>query len=67
MSHTCAVGSDVAKRDANGHQNQTTPRAKHWRRHVITVLLLAVVIVTGSMVYFSRQQWRDMYMSVIHR
>ena len=57
----------MAKRNARGDQNPVSPPAKHWSRHVITVVLLVVVIVAGSMVYFSRQEWRAMYMSVIHR
>jgi hypothetical protein len=57
----------MAKRDAQGNRNQPAPPAKHWSRHVITLVLLVVVIVAGSMVYFSRQEWRAMYMSIIQR
>jgi hypothetical protein len=55
----------MAKRNAPG--DPASPPAKHWSRHVITLVLLVVVIVAGSMVYFSRQEWRAMYMSLIHR
>jgi len=42
-------------------------RAGRWRARLITIGLLLAVIISGIAVYNSRQQWREMYMSVINR
>ena len=46
--------------------DQDGPRSGHRLKHVITVLLLLAVIVTGVAAFHSRQQWWDKYMSYMH-
>jgi hypothetical protein len=50
-----------------GNQGNATPRAQRWAKRAITLLLLAAVIVAGIAVYYSRQEWREMYMKVMTR
>ena len=41
---------------------------KRWANHAITLLLLSALIVAGISVYYTRQEWREMYMRVMkHR
>ena len=55
------------ERDQGQEQNDTRPRARHWARHAITVILLLALIVTGVAAYFARQQWwEEMYRKLTH-
>jgi hypothetical protein len=58
-----------ALRDARSGDNHDNGgrRAGRWRSRLITIGLLLAVIISGIAVYNSRQQWREMYMSVINR
>ena len=50
------------------HDQKTTPLMKRWTNHAITLLLLSALIVAGISVYYTRQEWREMYMRVMkHR
>jgi hypothetical protein len=51
----------------SGNQNNATPRAQRWANRIITMLLLSALIVAGIAVYYSRQEWREMYMKVMMR
>jgi len=48
-------------------QNNVETRAQRWAKRIITVLLLSALIVAGIAVYYSRQEWREMYMRVMMR
>ena len=49
--------------DQNG-----APLMKRWTNYAITMLLLSALIVAGISVYYTRQEWREMYMRVVkHR
>jgi hypothetical protein len=50
-----------------GHQNNATSPAQRWGKRAITLLLLAAVIVAGIGVYYTRQEWREVYMKVMTR
>jgi hypothetical protein len=41
------------------------PLMKRWTNHAITLLLLSALIVAGISVYYTRQEWREMYMRVM--
>jgi hypothetical protein len=59
------MSSDQAKRQA---WIKTAPPMKRWTNHAITLLLLLALIVAGISVYYTRQEWREMYMRVMkHR
>jgi hypothetical protein len=60
---------EVALRDPGSSDNRQNGgrRADRWRSRLITIGLLLAVIISGIAVYNSRQQWREMYMSVINR
>ena len=49
-----------------GNQGNAT-RAQRWAKRTITLLLLSAVIVAGITVYYTRQEWREMYMKVMTR
>ena len=50
------------------HGQKTIPLMKRWANHAITLLLLSALIVAGISVYYTRQEWREMYMKVMkHR
>jgi hypothetical protein len=51
----------------SGNQNNTSSRAQRWVKHSITLLLLSALIVAGIAVYYTRQEWREMYMKVMMR
>jgi hypothetical protein len=51
----------------SGNQNNTSSRAQRWAKHSITLLLLSAVIVAGIAVYYTRQEWWEMYMKVMMR
>jgi len=51
----------------NSNREDGGRRTGRWRARIITIVLLIAVIISGIAVYNSRQQWREMYMSVIHR
>jgi len=49
--------------DQNG-----APLMKRWTNFAITLLLLSALIVAGISVYYTRQEWPEMYMRVVkHR
>jgi type II secretory pathway component PulF len=48
------------------NQSNVTP-AQRWVKRTITLLLLSALIVAGIAVYYTRQEWREMYMRVMHR
>jgi hypothetical protein len=50
-----------------GNHNNAEPRAQRWVKRIITVLLLSALIVAGIAVYYTRQEWREMYMRVMMR
>ena len=50
-----------------GKQNNAEPRAQRWAKRIITVLLLSALIVAGIAVYYTRQEWREMYMRMMTR
>ena len=50
-----------------GNQNSAEPHAQRWAKRIITGLLLPALIVAGIAVYYSRQEWREMYMRVMIR
>jgi hypothetical protein len=54
---------------ANGrHGSKRRLLMKRWTNHAITLLLLSALIVAGISVYYTRQEWREMYMRVMkHR
>ena len=56
----------MAKPDRGSNQNDPDARRKHWVKAAITLLLIAIVIVTGSAAYYAREQWWDMYMRLTH-
>ena len=56
----------MAKPDQGKNRNDTKPRAKHWARHAITLLLFLALIVMGIAAYYARQQWWELYMSLTH-
>ena len=41
-------------------------RRRQWIKVAITFLLLLIVIVTGSVAFYTRQQWWEMYMRLTH-
>ena len=47
------------------NQSNATPRAQRWAKRTITLLLLSALIVAGIAVYYTRQEWREMYMKVM--
>jgi hypothetical protein len=47
------------------NQSNATPRAQRWAKRAITLLLLSALIVAGIAVYYTRQDWREMYMKVM--
>jgi hypothetical protein len=52
----------------NGMDQNDPPLMKRWTNHAITLLLLSALIVAGISVYYTRQEWREMYMRVMkHR
>jgi hypothetical protein len=55
----------MTRPDPGDHSNAT--RAQRWAKRAITLLLLSAVIVAGIAVYYTRQEWREMYMKVMTR
>ena len=50
------------------NQSNVTSRAQRWVKRTITLLLLSALLVAGIAVYYTRQEWREMYMRVMmHR
>ena len=49
-----------------GNQSNAS-RAQRWAKRIITLLLLLAVIVSGIAIYYTRQEWREMYMKVMAR
>ena len=45
-----------------GSQKNAEPRAQRWAKRIITVLLFSALIAAGVAVFYSRQEWREMYM-----
>ena len=56
----------MAKPDQGKNRNDTKPRAKHWVRPAITLLLSLALIVMGIAAYYARQQWWELYISLTH-
>jgi hypothetical protein len=50
-----------------GSQKTAEPRTQRWAKRIITVLLFSALIVAGVAVFYTRQEWRDMYMRVMVR
>jgi hypothetical protein len=48
-------------------RSNAASRAQRWAKHGITLLLLSALIVAGIAVYYTRQEWREMYMKVMVR
>jgi len=48
-------------------QNNVETRAQRWAKRIITVLLFSALIVAGIAVFYTRQEWREMYMRVMVR
>jgi hypothetical protein len=48
-------------------KNNADPRAQRWAKRIITVLLFSALIVAGVAVFYTRQEWREMYMRVMMR
>ena len=57
---------EMAKPDEGKNRNDTQPRAKHWARQAITLLLFLALIVMGIAAYYARQQWWELYTSLTH-
>ena len=56
----------MAKSDPGNDQNDADARRKHWVKAAITLLLIAIVILSGSAMIYTRQQWWEMYMRLTH-
>ena len=56
--------SELQPHDDDKHSNRS--RSK-WASYGITLLLLLVVVVTGTAAYNARYQWWDRYLSYIRR
>ena len=50
-----------------GSPNTAESRAQRWAKRIITVLLFSALIVAGIAVFYTRQEWREMYMRVMVR
>jgi len=50
-----------------GSQKNVERRAQRWAKRIITVLLFSALIVAGIAVFYTRQEWREMYMRVMVR
>jgi magnesium-transporting ATPase (P-type) len=56
----------MTKLDPDNQNNVETP-AQRWAKRIITMLLLSALIIAGIAVFYSRQEWREMYMRVMMR
>jgi len=55
----------MAKPDLSKTEIASGRDGSRWVRRAITLLLLAIVFVTGIVAYSSRQQWWELYLSYI--
>ena len=53
-------------RNPGGDRTDRGARRRPWIKAAITLLLLLIVIVTGSVAFYTRQQWWEMYMRLTH-
>src|SRR5262245_33110918 len=66
--HVCSHRSITKRGPSAGMDQNGAPLMKRWTNHAITLLLLSALIVAGISVYYTRQEWREMYMRVVkHR
>lgn len=56
----------MSEPNSDQRQADATSATRAWVKHATTLILLLAVIVTGTLAYFSRQIWWDMYMSLTH-